>query len=70
MEQSIEELSKTFTVNAYEDKNLIELKFVTDDVGKKNVDLQSDLVSKAIMKIFKKLLEWGFEEEEIWKSLK
>jgi len=31
--------------------------------------VQKDLHKFINMKIFKKLLEWGFEEENIWKAL-
>lgn len=32
--------------------------------------LQHNLHKFINIKIFKKLLEWGFEEEDIWKALK
>ena len=31
--------------------------------------IQKDLHKFINMKIFKKLLEWGFDEEDIWKAL-
>lgn len=32
--------------------------------------IQRDLHKFINMKIFKKMMEWGFEEEDIWKALK
>jgi hypothetical protein len=64
MKQTAEQLVKTFTVEVDEAKDFIELKFVSKDVGKENIDIQSDLISKAIFDVFEE-----FPEKKDWKVL-
>jgi hypothetical protein len=64
MKQTEEMLAKTFNVDVDEAKQLIELKFITKDVGKENVDVQSDLIFQAILDVYKK-----FPDEKNWKVL-
>lgn len=49
MKKTAEELAKTFTVKIDDTNSFMELKFVSEDVGKENVDIQSDLIYDAII---------------------
>jgi len=40
------------------------------NIQKQNTNIRYNLHKFLNIKIFKKLLEWGFEEEEIWDALK
>ncbi len=64
MKLSTEELSKTFKINVDEPNNFIELKYIKADVGNENVDIQSDLVYKEILIIYKK-----FPDKKNWNIL-
>ena len=64
MKQTTEQLAKTFAVEVDEANNFIELKFVSKDVGKENIDIQSDLISEAILKVFEQ-----YPEKKDWKVL-
>jgi hypothetical protein len=52
MKLTKEQLTKTFTVVANKETSLIELNFVSEDVGMENIDLQSDLIVQAIKDVF------------------
>lgn len=64
MKLSKEKLAKTFTINVDEANNLIELNFIAQDVGKENVDIQSDLIFKAVTDVYKK-----FPNKKDWNVL-
>ncbi|MBT4153166.1 MAG: hypothetical protein HOE53_00790 [Candidatus Magasanikbacteria bacterium] len=53
MKHTAEVLKKTFSVEADEASKRIALRFISADVGKENIDLQSDLVAKEIMAVHK-----------------
>ena len=43
---------------------------ITHPATNKKYTLQRNLHKFINMKIFKKMMEWGYQEEEIWKALK
>jgi len=64
MKQTPIELAKTFTIDVDKVNDFIELKFISKDVGQENIDVQSDLIVKAIMDVFAK-----FPDKKNWKVL-
>lgn len=54
MKMSTEELAKSFIITYDEDKNRIDFKFVRESVGEENVYVQTKLIAKDALAIFKK----------------